>query len=616
MRRAFFSFMVGCFCALAARGDNPMQFREYVQSFDLVFATEEDAQAAAVAARFLPADFTMALSARWDDTNPKHLVTRDLMRKHGIKGTFYLTGLPGPNEQAVAAELAKDGFSLGMHTIGHPFMPARNPHTHFMQFMQNRIQEETVSQSPVNTSVLPFGSWGWDGNPEIASSIGRAMRAAGIIGSPEFMTNREWFAPVLGYNPKAFAMSRVLTPGDVIPDLDKFEAQLAEYLADKETLARHPSITLGVHSLHQEGEGRAKLEEELQRLSGHDDWWYCNQSDYSAYRYEALNCRVETAAEGKVLHVSVSRMEPAELGADVPLWLTVNGAKPQAATGDAILHDGPSVELPHAHHTLPQAIGVADDNGACPLFPNIRLAMVRNDDGWNVSLANDEAAEITEIWLTVRFSGKVETSVFREDVGELPPGQSAARNFPLQTVPDTLYNRCGTPFTVAQLDFTLDGKRCRLYATHLEPAPDDIPVLAADVARFFRFPENGEPDLAALSTPGADIPLTPVAYTPTSQTAPCFIQGPFGNSAYSIVQVLDFIPKKPGPNTLYLNNIGKHSPFWLNGELLSNDNGVFQVELKEGVNRLAFTLRFCTFTLFSIGDSVDSTPFVDFAAIP
>ena len=79
---------------------------------------------------------------------------------------------------------------------------------------------------------------------------------------------------------------------------------------------------MAMHSWHSE-EGLKTLDLIFERLARRPDWWYCNQTEYGAYRYEALNCSVRKETQDCAAIFSITRMTPAELGADVPLWFTV-----------------------------------------------------------------------------------------------------------------------------------------------------------------------------------------------------------------------------------------------------------------------------------------------------
>ena len=82
--------LAAVFATVSVFAENPLGFREYQQKFTLSFPSEQDAQKAELKAKPLPADYKLAYSSRWDDSEPKHLDTHEVMVRNNIKGTFFL----------------------------------------------------------------------------------------------------------------------------------------------------------------------------------------------------------------------------------------------------------------------------------------------------------------------------------------------------------------------------------------------------------------------------------------------------------------------------------------------------------------------------------------------
>ena len=269
--------LAAVFATVSVFAENPLGFREYQQKFTLSFPSEQDAQKAELKAKPLPADYKLAYSSRWDDSTPKHLDTHEVMVRNNIKGTFFLGDLNWLNgvlnkDPDYIKKLMEGGNSIGLHTQTHPFLTAKNPYEQFREYMRDRIELEVKSQSPVNSQVLPFCNW-WAPEPFIPLSVGWAMRATGVISSPDVMyPNRE---NELGYPAKSFAQSRFVAPGDRNPDLAKFNREMKWALGNEKALAIQPSVSMAMHSWHTP-EGLINLDCAYAMVANNPEWWYCN----------------------------------------------------------------------------------------------------------------------------------------------------------------------------------------------------------------------------------------------------------------------------------------------------------------------------------------------------
>ena len=71
-----------------------------------------------------------------------------------------------------------------------------------------------------------------------------------------------------------------------------------------------------MHSWHTP-EGLINLDCAYAMVANNPEWWYCNQNEYGAYRYETQNTSIAKKVDGKNAEFTVTRMEPFELGASV-----------------------------------------------------------------------------------------------------------------------------------------------------------------------------------------------------------------------------------------------------------------------------------------------------------
>ena len=581
--------LAAVFATVSVFAENPLGFREYQQKFTLSFPSEQDAQKAELKAKPLPADYKLAYSSRWDDSTPKHLDTHEVMMRNNIKGTFFLGDLNWLNgvlnkDPDYIKKLMEGGNSIGLHTLTHPFLTAKNPYEQFREYMRDRIELEVKSQSPVNSQVLPFCNW-WAPEPFIPLSIGWAMRATGVISSPDVMyPNRE---NELGYPAKSFAQSRFVAPGDRNPDLAKFNREMKWALGNEKALAIQPSVSMAMHSWHTP-EGLINLDCAYAMVANNPEWWYCNQNEYGAYRYETQNTSIAKKVDGKNAEFTVTRMEPFELGASVPLWFSVNGAKAVSANGAKLVNG--SVELPHADgRKLPEVYASVDKNGKSRI-PFVSLVFTHLEEKvWKAELKTLDGKPVEQLAFSFRFPSQWSKEVIRKDLGSqnsvsVTVAQDAKKN--------DLYYRYGKPYYALQADFMRDGKRYRLYADIREDEEKNLPATASAAAQVYICPEN--PDLSGISMPGADPAnfnlvagkLRKVGDVGTGVVHPGMFAGPEWKGKQALM-IVEFKPVRKGRLTLVSSpNAKRGEEIWLNGHKFEfdKDRKAEFIPL-EGVNR-------------------------------
>ena len=487
-------------------------------------------------------------------------------------------------------KLMTGGNSIGLHTLTHPFLTAKNPYEQFREYMRDRIDLEVKSQSPVNSQVLPYCNW-WAPAPFIPLSVGWAMRATGVISSPDVMyPNRE---NELGYPAKSFAQSRYVAPGDRNPDLARFNREMKWALENKKALAIQPSVSMAMHSWHT-AVGLVNLDCAYAMVADNPEWWYCNQNEYGAYRYEAQNTSVTKKVDGKNVEFTVTRVEPFELGASVPLWFSVDGAKAVSANGAKLVNG--SVELSHADgRKLPDVYACADKDGKSQL-PFVSLVFTHPEEKvWKAELKTLDGKPVEQLAFSFRFPSQWSKEVIRKDLGSqnsvsVTVAQDAKKN--------DLYYRYGKPYYALQADFMRDGKRYRLYADIREEGEKNLPVTASAAAQVYVSPEK--PDLPGISMPGADPAnfnlvageLRKVEDVGTGVVHPGMFTGPAWKDKHALM-IVEFKPVRKGRLTLVASPNAKNGEeIWLNGHKLEFDKDR-KVEFTplEGVNRFVIKNR-------------------------
>ncbi len=571
----------------AARAANPLDFREYKQKVTMTFADKEDAQKVQLKVTPLPKNYKLAISARWDDTNPAHLRTHKLMVKNGLKGTFFQNGLWAlKKDPDYLKKLMQGGCSIGLHTMTHPFLPTVNPNRQFQEYMENRIILETASQSPCNSQVLPYCNYSGPSS-SIAWSIGKAMQATGVISSPDVFPHR---LHSMGYPPKTMAMSHLLRPGDRNPDLKKYKKQLDNYFGNPKKLAKDPSLSVSMHSWHTK-DGLVKLDKAFSMIADNPNWWYCNQNEYGAYRYEALNTIISKKQNGKEVEFTIQRIQPIELGARIPLWFSVQGAKPLSVSL-GILQEN-LLELPHdKKQILPDVYARAGEDGKSNEISFVDLKLVHlSEKKWGAVLKNNSDKAITDVTFTFRFPAVWRQGVIRKEFSRIASGEEFT-SLALQAEPSKklLYYRYGNPYYAVQCDFVQDGKRYRLFADLLEKQQEVLPVKINDAAQIFTCPKDI--DLGKLSQPETDpesLGLNPdnLKKRPNAGSGVIAPAYPRNDRKGYYLAVVDFKPVKEDI-TLYSNaaTSWRKGEIWYNGEKLKFSHDKAKLKLNGGVNRI------------------------------
>lgn len=561
----------------------------YQQQFILQYADAKSAEASRLVLRPLPRRYTLAFSARWDDTNPKgHTNTLNIMAKHGAKGTFFLThyDFSGFVEQAKAK-----GCSIGLHTLSHPWLPALCPNVQFRQYMRNRVELEIGSQTPVVTQVLPFCAYS-SPVPYTQTDLGKVLSAVGVIGAPE--VHYPNFARRVGISEKEIALSRILQPGDQNIDRKKFDASFAAVLKNADSMKAHPSLSIAMHSWHTPA-GLVELEKIFASRAGNPDWWYCNQNEYAAYRYDFHHANPSRKVEGNRVCWTVTRTRPENAGAQLSLWFETAGPQPVKAEG-ANLKDG-LVELPSdSAYPLPAVYDLAKTDGRCPRIAFLRLKLTRREaTRWELEIQNDSGKKLDDLITTFYFPPQWKLpAIHVASPSTSEKNLSIAARQPEAASSHPRFAR-GREYYVAALNFSCDGKRYRVYAELLAQTPPHPVTTLADHARIFcPIPLNA--DLTELSKPGTALKFTGAEEYPTVQNLNLALGYINDNSAapkkwaekkekhFPFAAIMDFQSDVETIREITCNS----KTMWCNGVKLPQPSQkfVWQIPVRKGNNRL------------------------------
>lgn len=632
-QRLYFSLvLLTAFAAPKAFADTPgsalgpLSMDSYTQVLTVTFKSEEAARKATIDIAPLYHDFQAAFSTRMDDSNVNDLMAAEVMAKYGQKGTFYLnnpnswyqisteTGITIPDKpgQVIPKSLLVGGNSLGGHTLSHEYLPVLSKNAAFREILGTRVAVETAGSTPVNAFVYPFVSFisNLRGGSDRAD-LEEILRRSGYVQLGENEYNRNWDS---GLQDAHF----IILDGDTQSDLWTFDGHLHSSGANKHELTRaqcnddRPLLLVTMHAWVRAwgAPDFPKLAAVYAKWSGHKDWWYCNQNQYGAYRYQALHSRMATFVEGNSLRVVLRRPSPLDLNDWVPLTLKVDGV----GRGDTVsvvcsgadvkpmeLGGAYAFDLFHGRDQGPIDTYAESDNpensdrieGSTKAMEGLRAVLHQVDGKITLILRNDGLQTLRNIRVVFRLPLRWQEGVIRRQVESLEAGASVSLGiFPTERS-DAVHYRDGREFDVAQVDF-VGAHRARLYAV----------CETADVEPEAFYSRNGFWMLGPLAGDMA-------GFNPETFARP-FIEGSAPKSSYTVPWVKsiswrtlqpfkaaildpDIIPTSGKANTpknyrydpsVYFSHAKAH--YLLYGRIVSPQNRTVRVILdRESVKRLS-----------------------------
>lgn len=569
---------------------------DYTQTLTLECATAQDAKNITLKTQPLPHHAKLAFSARWDDSNLKHLQTHKVMSKNGIKGTFYLNGWNNPKYGAeFCAKLLKDGNSLGAHTRSHPFLPSINADEMFYEIMSVRVKIENDSNTVASTMVLPYCQYGHSADKQIQKDVGKSTMNSGFIGAPEPYYGR--YESTISYPKGTLAESALIRPGDRNVSEKKYNDYIKKYLGLGDKFARNPSMSVGIHSWHT-AEGMKTLDKLLAESAKNTDWWFCNQNEYSAYRFEANNARISKKVDGKKVTFTITRYTPESLGENMDLWFTVSGTKdtPKIIAPQNAKIEKDTLILPQSsEQKMPEVIAVTSENATSKKLPDIKCELSVSDLVTpKVTLENNSKQTLEDVIITLRSGAAFTPGVIVTKAEKIDAGAKYQNNWKLEKKDSLRYN-IGKPYYVIQFDFTKGGKRYRLYSTYRAPEPKIKNAnVSANVVAFVD--PKKDADLQGISKTGSKlsaIKLPKVQISdPTglSMNAISFkVDKKYAKEIKgepTVIFVFDFEPEKAGKMLLRT----KANAMYLNGKKVEkNAKKRWELPVVAGKNRLVFS---------------------------
>lgn len=478
-------------------------FGEFTQRFEAIYETPESARRAVVSAADIPPGKSFSFSQRWDDANWRNRKMADTLDPLGIKATFYITGKYPSGYEVLMTNLVSRGHSIGNHSMTHKFMQFLLPATLFREIMDCRIRLEVSSQQAVNAFAVPFGATRMATDDRAVKRYGEALVNAGLLGSPHGERDA---AALFGLDPKRWIGSNIFSINDRDPDPELFRRGLSKATnsISRGVSIHGPHVTMGTH-VWQKDEGLRRLSNILSSIAHRKDIWFVNETDWIAFRVQSLNSRFrKVSVDGAKAVFEVTRPEPWDLGADMPLFLSFSET-PVAVR----FPDDPAVDV--LKDGLPSGKGHGAPRWFKMLGPDA-LVMDGEPTRFVLNLKNGSNSGWRQVNVTLRLPPGYHPAVVKRCVGDIPADGYRSMTFAVRhereknIVDDEV-------FAAAQIDLHDRNGAGRLWAKcgkSVPPVPAPVP---RDTCRAAGpFPESrcpGPEFFARMSRP--DVPLVDFA---------------------------------------------------------------------------------------------------------
>ncbi len=480
-------------------GLGPVSMDSYRQTIRVTFRSEAAARQARLRIATLYHDLRAAFSTRMDDCNVNDLRVAEVMAKFGQKGTFALndprnwwqdstdTGVMVARDHfpEILQRLLNGGNSIGGHTLNHEMLPAMSKNYAFREIMGVRVALEVAAASPVNTFVYPFMFYQSDlRRGEDRADLEEMLRRAGFYQLAEHKYNEDWDS---GLQDGVF----------IVLDGSTFEGRYSEsFLTQPRCKDDRPLFLVTMHAWVKQWGGPEfpKLADIYRKWSGRKDWWYCNQNQYAAYRYQALHSRLHTTIDGNVVQAVLTRPDPLDLNDGTPLTLIVEGVEkgdvttvenPGCLVEPIDLGGSPAFDLFHGkEHGEIEVYGMTDNSGnanrlddVTRLTEGLRALLYRKGNVLTLALRNDGAQALRNVRATFRLPLRWTEGVVRKQVGSLGIGDSLNLEILLTERSNPEHYSDGIGYFVAQVDYC-GARRARLFATCEAPNCEPEPIFA------------------------------------------------------------------------------------------------------------------------------------------
>lgn len=483
------------------------RFPSYDQALEATFATAADAAAATCLIARLPDDAELAFCCRWDDTNPADIKKGEMMKRAGVKGSFYFVANNHPFFTSGPAPLMAMGHALGNHTSTHSHMLQVNPNAAFRSIVEGRMRLEVAAQHTVNSYVSPYG---WGSNPLDPE---HARRIAACIAATGHFVTQDDPIPWAGLDVGSYMPTWRFSANDSAPSRDLFVKGWNEKMPKAKASPDIPRLTLGTHAWCNDA-GNALQEAWLKEFCANPAWAQLNDWEYGAYRYQAVHGKVEkTGVKGKTATFRVTRFAPQFVGDPIALSLkfTVEPTDVRAADASVVRGGRGTWRLPHAaDRKLHTAIARADEKGETAVFPGLKVEVAPDEAKavLTVRITNGTARPLARVHVAAAFPPMWSVRLDTADIPQLAAGASKVCTFKLGERPRKDY-AFGTACYPVSVDFESGDTVGRLWAATTTARVEVSPTLPSTGALVWG-PADATPlagvDWAKVSVVGAVLP--------------------------------------------------------------------------------------------------------------
>ncbi|MBI3923828.1 MAG: hypothetical protein HY318_20570, partial [Armatimonadetes bacterium] len=229
------------------------------------------------------------------------------------------------------------------------------------------------------------------------------------------------------------------------------------------------------------------FEKQLDDYGHKPDWWYCNQNEYAAYRYQFLHSSLGARLrKGRSLRFTLVRPVLLDLNDPVPITLEVSGVPRgeiagiqcvTAACSPSVRDAGPFLfSLAHdRNQALPKKVGMVppntqnraalNDNDTDVDFAGLKSLLHFHEGKLHLMLDNQSGEKLTNLRVTYRLPLAWKDGVVHRRLKDLPPGPTREDVLAPTMRTDDYKFTSGLHFFIAQIDFVRNGEPGRLYAS-------------------------------------------------------------------------------------------------------------------------------------------------------
>ncbi len=461
------------------KGFNPLNFHMSSLDFKVTYQDAKAASSAKLVKLPLPDGKEWAMTARWDDSNSRHLKMHKVMSKYGYKGSFYLTsafrkGQPKGVYITLPKDLVSGDFTLGGHSLTHPKLPNQSKSDMFREVALIRPELEASSDKPVVSFAFPYGSYRTKehlhANDDIAEALFRTGYHNNIYSSFIKLTK--------SVSPRTVSTGMPVRPGDRNTSVANMDRFIARNLKNKRGKQANPCMTLSTHTWMR-GKDWDALDAALKKYAHNPKWWYCNQNQYAAYRYAFFHSKItQLRLEGNSVYYRITLPQPRDLGAAVPLSISAPGATAVTGKGFTLKKSKNTsiINIDNPEGAVPEKIDAvkSDDSGKLTSlaadgsrdFPNLdfKLSYNKSDNALMLNMKNQSGSSVKNIEARMMLP-----LAFPADDNWIKLGQLAGKEdkdfvFKLPAIKqDSKYNS-GKQTFIIQVDFIKAGKPGRIFS--------------------------------------------------------------------------------------------------------------------------------------------------------